>query len=124
VHEFTNTYPSQGSELIARAALKHAARIVARNRAIALDHHAQLLTFLRGYPEHFAFVPPVCGVVCFPRIKTLGARALSDRVYDQTGYLLAHSGVMQAGDAHIRIGFGTRTFSKALPAFAQVMDRL
>ena len=117
VHLFTNTYPTQMSEFLTQLALRHAGVILAQNTAIAKAHYVQLEAFLDEVPQLIHWHKPQAGLVCFPRWLGGSTQELSANFLRASGWLLAPSARMLTGDAHFRIGFGTRSFAQAFPDF-------
>lgn len=114
LHQFTNTYPVQASEFLTQIALRHAPAILERGIKLARAHFSGLEAMLDDMPHMFTWHKPLAGVVCFPRLRSGSAARLSADVRDHLGLNLAHSGLMQHGDAHVRFGFGTRGLSDVL----------
>ncbi|MFN8061405.1 MAG: aminotransferase class I/II-fold pyridoxal phosphate-dependent enzyme [Vicinamibacterales bacterium] len=107
---------SAPSELLATIALGQRERLVARNRAIAVENVAALDAFFGRHPELFAWARPHAGPIAFPRL--LGGRDADAFCAD----LIARAGVMLAPGSlfdhpgHFRIGFGRRRMVEALRA--------
>ncbi len=103
-----NSFVGAPSEFLAALALRHAKRLLARNRALARANLAHLRDFLGRHAALFAWQPPRGGVVAYPRWLGAGATsALSARLLREHGLLLAPSAYFAGGERHVRLGFGT-----------------
>lgn len=114
-----NTYIGAPSEFLAAIALRHSARILARNTAIARDNRAMLTAFMERHGDILTWHAPRAGVVAFPRLR--GQRTADDFCRDlleQTGILLAPGSLFDGGEQHCRLGFGVR----AVPAILTILD--
>lgn len=117
-----NTYVGAPVEFLAALAVRHAEAILARNLDLARANLALLDAFLARHTDRFAWVPPHCGVVAFPRwLGGESTSALSDRLLHDHGLLLAPSAHFAAGEHHVRLGFGTATFSTGLALLEEAL---
>lgn len=107
---------SAPSELLARVALKHRQALADRNRRIVLDNLSRADGFFGRHEDRFVWHRPHAGPVAFVRLRNGGAEAFCERVVEQAGVLLLPSTVFDAGDSHLRFGFGRRSFPEALAA--------
>lgn len=118
-----NTYLPAPSEFLACLALSHAGNILQRNRAIATANLDRLRTFLTQYARFFSCHLPTAGVIAYPRwLGPDTTQALSDHLLRSKQLLLAPSECFDAGDRHVRIGFGTSAFPAALQLLAGYLD--
>ena len=114
---------SAPSELLAIACLGAAARVVERNRAIAMDNLALLDDFFTRRADRFAWVRPRAWPVCFP--KMLGPGSIEDLTEDlvhSTGVMLVPGSIFDHPGNHFRIGFGRRNLPEALARFEAFLD--
>ncbi len=114
-----NSFIGAPSEFLAALALRHADRILDRNRALARANLAHLRDFLGRHDALFAWQPPSGGVVAYPRWLGQGSTsALSAHLLREHGLLLAPSAYFDGGERHVRLGFGTA----ALPTNLALLD--
>jgi aspartate/methionine/tyrosine aminotransferase len=106
---------SAPSEFLAELALRHAASLLARNRALAIANRDLLDGFFTRRADTFAWVRPGAGPIAFPRLLgDEGAERFCDRLVRDAGVLLLPSWVYDYGDRHVRIGFGRANMPEAL----------
>jgi aspartate/methionine/tyrosine aminotransferase len=112
------------SEVLARIALRAAARILGRNQRIAAENLAWLRAFLASRPDLFAWHEPDGGVVAFPRyLGAEGVEIFVRRLIETAGVLLLPASVYQSEltptpAQHFRIGFGRSDFPLSLAVLA------
>ena len=104
------------SELLARIALAHRHELAERNRRIVLDNLAAADRFFARHRDVFGWRRPSAGPVAFVRLLTAGAQAFCDRAVREASVLLLPSTVFEAGDEHVRFGFGRKDFAEGLAA--------
>jgi aspartate/methionine/tyrosine aminotransferase len=110
-----NGYLPAPSEFLAALALRNASAILARNLVIVRENVAGFQAFLDRQSEYFSCHVPHAGAVAFPRWLGPGTTTeLSDRLLKSHGLLVAPSDCFDAGEQHVRIGYGTRSFRAAL----------
>lgn len=120
--EFHESFVSILSERAGIAALAHEKTILARNAQIAQTGRTALEAFLAPRHNQFQWTPPLAGVNAFVRYHgDEGAKALCERMLADHQILLVHSGLLGAGDSHIRIGFGVRDTPVSLDQFAAAL---
>lgn len=106
---------SAPSEFLAEMALRHAATLLARNRALAIANRALLDAFFSRRSDSFAWVRPSAGPIAFPRLLwNESADEFCDRLVREAGVLLLPSSIYDYGDRHVRIGFGRGNMPLAL----------
>jgi aspartate/methionine/tyrosine aminotransferase len=105
---------SAPSEFLARVALTHRAAIAERNRGIVLGNLEVLDEFFARQAERFVWQRPGAGPIAFPALPAGGAEAFCREMVEKAQVLLLPSTVYDAGDAHVRIGFGRRNLPEAV----------
>ncbi|WP_119461946.1 aminotransferase class I/II-fold pyridoxal phosphate-dependent enzyme [Rhodospirillaceae bacterium SYSU D60014] len=105
---------SAPSEFLARLALQHRRMLAERSRRIVLDNLDLLDGFFDRQQHLFAWQRPEAGPIAFPRLLTGGAEAFCKRIVEQAGVLLLPSTLYDAGDSHIRFGFGRKNLPEAV----------
>lgn len=119
-----NGYLGTPNEFLTSLALRHTAKIFARNEAIARTQLAQLQQFMHTYRHVLAWHAPADGVVAFPRWLGAGTSDdLSQALLTETGVLIAPSSKFGWGERHLRIGYGVRTFPQALALFDAYLQK-
>lgn len=110
-----NTLVPAPSEFLASLAMRNAARILERNRGIARANFEELKRFLARHADQFTCRLPTAGVIAYPRWTGLvTTQTLSDELLRAKQLLLAPAECFDAGDRHVRFGFGTSGFRRAL----------
>lgn len=114
------------SEKLTQLALNQRSRILAESRRILAANKEALGHFMARHREHFTYIPPQAGVVCFPRYKAeLPSRELVKMMIALAGVfcLPAHSFELEG---HLRIGLGPepKIFAEALEALDEMFERL
>lgn len=107
---------SAPSEFLARVALGHHEALAARNLGIVTENLTRLDDFLARRAERFAWQRPLAGPIGFAEVKAGGAEALCRDLAERADVLLLPSTAYDAGDRHLRIGFGRRSLPEALAA--------
>ena len=109
------------SEFLATVALKHHETIAARNLGIVTDNLALLEAFFARQPDRFAWTRPLAGPIGFAELRgdltDKGAEAFCHDLAARAEVLLMPSSVYDAGDRHVRFGFGRRNLPEVLTAF-------
>ena len=111
------------SEFLAAIGLRHTEELAARGRELVRANRARVDALVARFPDVFQWVRPAAGSTAFPRLVKGGATAFTERLLADTGVLLLPSPLFDAGDAHVRLGLGRRTFPAALDALAAWLAR-
>jgi aspartate/methionine/tyrosine aminotransferase len=118
IKDYTTICNSAPSEFLAALALRHRARLLARNRDIVLHNLPLLDQFFAQHADTFAWVRPVAGPIGFPRLGPgMEVTAFCADVAERAGVLLA-PGTLYDCPGHVRIGFGRRNMPEALEQLA------
>jgi len=137
--DYTTICSSAPSELLALMALRSREKILRTHRDLVRRNTQSAHEFFLRRSEHFSWVPPEGGTVCFPRIlrresgreeeefaaedlgtakpqppEAAGAEAFCARILRHTGVLLLPSTVYDYGDDHFRLGLGREDFAEGL----------
>jgi aspartate/methionine/tyrosine aminotransferase len=115
---------SAPAEVLATIALRARARILERNRAIALENLTRLDEFFMRRADRFEWVRPQAGTVAFPRLR--GEVSIDEFVVtmaEGAGVLLLPGTVFDYPGNHFRLGFGRRNLPVALARFEEFLDR-
>jgi len=107
---------SAPSEFLAVVALRHNAELTARVRAITTQNLALLDDFFAPRSDLFGWIRPRAGTTAFPRYLGGSSDAFCARVVREAGVLLLPSTLFDAGDEHIRFGYGRADVAEALAA--------
>jgi len=119
---YQNSYIGAPTEFLATVAVRHADRILGGHLSLAHANLATLGAFIERNADCFSWIPPLGGVVAFPR--WLGAEstsALSDRLLRDHGLLLAPSAYFGGGERHVRFGFGTSSTTEGLELLEEAL---
>lgn len=112
--DYTTICSSGPSERLALIAMKQAPVLRERCRKILDGNRPLLQGFVDRNERWFAMRWPEAGPVCFPRWLGGSASALCERVAAEAGVMLLPASVYEAGDEHLRMGFGRLRFGEAL----------
>lgn len=122
MRNYLGTFVAGPSDLLGTIAARHHAGLWRRNADLAAGNLALWDAFLARHPEHLSWQRPSCGGVAFVRVHDpAGADAFSRRLLETAGILVAPAGAFDFGDAHIRVGLGTRTIAGALDRLEAVL---
>ena len=120
--DYTTICASAPSERLAVIALKNAARLVARCREIVAANRPLLEAFAARQSRRFAWRAPLAGPIAFLRFHPADAPAFCERLASDGGVMLLPSTVFEWGSAHVRFGFGRRSFPEALAALESYLS--
>jgi len=119
--DYTTICGSAPAERLAVVALKNAKRLTARCLEILAANRPLLEAFLARRAESFAWRAPLAGPIAFTRWLGGDASAFCERLAETAGVMLLPSSVFEWGDAHVRFGFGRRSFPQALAALERYL---
>lgn len=112
--DYTTICAPAPSEFLAALALRHADRVVGRNRELVVANLRALDAFMDRHRDLLTWTRPRAGPVGFVGTRDGSpAQALCDRVLQAEGVLLLPGHVFGWPD-HLRIGFGRRDFRAGL----------
>jgi len=104
------------SEVLGAIAVRHGAALQARSRARLVANLDVLDAFMARHPDLFAWRRPRAGSVAFARWLRGSAEAFCDRAVAEAGVMLVPGTKFDAGDAHVRFGYGRASLPDALAA--------
>jgi aspartate/methionine/tyrosine aminotransferase len=110
------------SEFLAELALRHNAALMLRVRDITTRNLGKLNDFFARRSRLFAWRRPRAGTTAFPRYLAGSSEAFCARAVREAGVLLLPSTVFDAGDEHVRVGYGRADLSEALATLDRFMD--
>ncbi len=105
---------SAPSEFLARIALKHRAALAERSLGTVTANLERLDRFFAAEEERFAWTRPKAGPIAFMDLRQGGAADFCRDLLERVSVLLLPAGIYDAGDRHVRIGFGRRNLPEAL----------
>ena len=120
--DYTTICASAPSERLAVIALKNARHLIARCREIVAANRPRLEAFAGRQSRRFAWRAPLAGAIAFLRFHPGDALAFCERLAGDGGVMLLPSSVFEWGDAHVRFGFGRRSFPEALAALESYLS--
>jgi aspartate/methionine/tyrosine aminotransferase len=115
------------SEILARIALKAAAHIVARNRAIVADNLAIFDTFFAAHRDLFDWEAPQGACIAYPRYKGRdGVETFCRRAIEEAGILLLPASAYRSRLTitpadRFRIGFGKCAATAGIAALGEFL---
>jgi len=113
---------SAPSEFLAELALRHDAALIGRVRSVATRNLDLLDAFFARRSALFAWRRPRAGTTAFPRHLGGSAEAFCARVVREAGVLLLPSTIFEAGDEHVRFGYGRADLPDALATLDRFID--
>ncbi len=113
---------SAPSEFLAELALRHNAALIGRVRAITTQNLPQLDDFFARRSQFFAWRRPRAGTTGFPRYLAGSSETFCARAVREAGVLLLPSSAFDAGDEHIRFGYGRSDLPGALATLDAFID--
>ena len=111
------------TDFIAALSLEHRDKLIETKKRDILPNLEALDAFMARQAEHFEYVPPTGGVVCFPRLKsTTDVPGFCQRLIDEQGVSLL-PGFAFGVDDHLRLNFGINRekFAEALRRIGVVL---
>jgi aspartate/methionine/tyrosine aminotransferase len=119
---YTTICSSAPSELLVALALRHANRLVGRNRALVLRNLPLVEELIARRGDLFAWVRPTAGPIGFPRVQVDDVVAWCERIATEAGVLLLPGSVYDE-PRHVRVGFGRTQTPDAIARLDGYLDR-
>jgi aspartate/methionine/tyrosine aminotransferase len=116
VKDYLTICNSAPSEFLAALALRHSELLTGRVRRITAENLDKLDEFFARRSDLFQWTRPRAGTTAFPRYLAGSSEAFCRRAVEEAGVLLLPSRVFDAGDAHMRVGYGRTNLAEALAA--------
>jgi aspartate/methionine/tyrosine aminotransferase len=111
---YTTICSSAPSELLVALALRHAERLVERNRALVLRNLPLLEDFIARRAQTFAWTHPDAGPIGFPRMSgEPDVERWCEQTAERSGVLVL-PGSVYAEPRHVRFGFGRANLAEAI----------
>jgi len=111
------------SEFLADLGLRRRDALIARVRAIVTRNLDLLDDFFGRRSQLWSWTRPRAGTTAFPRYLGGSSEAFCSRLAEEGGVLLLPSTVFDAGDEHVRFGYGRANLPEALAALEAFSDR-
>lgn len=118
VKDYLSICNSAPSELLTALALRHGERLTRRVREITAANLDLLDAFFARHDALFAWQRPAAGTTAFPRYLGGSSEEFCISAIEESGVLLAPSVLFDAGDAHVRVGYGRANLPAALAALS------
>ena len=122
--DYTSICSSAPSERLSIIALRNEEPLRQRCKQIIASNLPRLNNFFSHHESFFASRPAHAGPICFPRLKAGNANQFCETLAAQAGIMLLPSSVYEAGDAHVRLGFGRTTFAQAIERLDEYLMQL
>ena len=103
-------------EFLAELALRHTQELLERVRAIVAGNLELLDEFFARRCALFEWTRPRAGTTAFPRYLAGSSEEFCSRLAKRAGVLLLPSTIFDAGDEHVRFGYGRADLPQALGA--------
>lgn len=119
---YTTICASAPSELLSALALRHRARLAARNRSIVLSNLALLDAFLERHADALSWVRPTAGPIGFARVHGVDdTTGFCGRLATEAGVLVL-PGAVYDEPGHVRLGYGRANMPEALARFEHWLE--
>ncbi|MFY9718469.1 MAG: aminotransferase class I/II-fold pyridoxal phosphate-dependent enzyme [Candidatus Cybelea sp.] len=122
IKDYLTICSSAPSELLAGVALRHSERLTERVRAITARNLDVLDESFARRSDLFRWSRPRAGTTAFPRYLGGSSEAFCSEAAQRAGVLLLPSTAFDAGDSHIRVGYGRVNLPEALAALDAFLD--
>ncbi|MBS1961451.1 MAG: aminotransferase class I/II-fold pyridoxal phosphate-dependent enzyme [Bdellovibrionales bacterium] len=111
------------AEWLASLALRHAGRLLERNRATVGANTAVFSAFLERRGERFEWVPPGGGTMGFPwRRDGKSMEPLAAKVLEREGLMLITGKYFDTDEKYFRLGLGRKDFPEVLAILERNLD--
>ena len=121
--DYTTICNSAPSEILALIGLRARARVVERARSIIESNLELLDDFFRRHAARFAWVRPVAGSVCFPKLVDGDIDAFAAELVEQEGVLLLPASQFGYSGNNFRLGYGRADMPAALERLGAFISR-
>lgn len=127
--DYTTICNSAPSEFLAELALRHRAKLAARNLEIIARNLRLLDDFFAEYADRFAWVRPNAGPIAFPKLLERSADEFCHDLVTGQGVLLLPGRLFDDEaqpmhlENHFRIGFGRKNMPKALARLRKFLGK-
>jgi aspartate/methionine/tyrosine aminotransferase len=122
IKDYLTICNSAPSEFLAGVALRHSEQLTGRVRAITARNLDLLDEFFARRSDLFRWSRPRAGTTAFPRYLGGSSEAFCLQAVQRAGVLLLPSTAFDAGDSHIRVGYGRANLPEALAALEEFID--
>jgi aspartate/methionine/tyrosine aminotransferase len=123
IKDYLTICNSAPSEFLAALALRHADELTERVRRMTASNLDVLDEFFADRADLFRWHRPAAGTTAFPRYLRGSSKEFCEAAVEHAGVLLLPSAVLDAGDAHFRVGYGRANLAEALAALGAFIDR-
>jgi aspartate/methionine/tyrosine aminotransferase len=121
--DYTTICNSAPSEILALIGLRARRRLIERARAIIDSNLVLLDGFFRQHTARFAWVRPVAGSVCFPKLIDGDIDAFAAELVEREGVLLLPASQFGFAGNHFRLGYGRADMASALERLTSFVRR-
>ena len=122
--DYTTICNSAPSEILALIALRARARVLDRTHSIIEDNLAVLDGFFLRNADHFSWVRPKAGSVCFPALRHGDIDEFSAKLVQDEGVLLLPGSQFGYPGNHFRLGYGRRDMAAGLLRLEEFARRI
>jgi aspartate/methionine/tyrosine aminotransferase len=122
IKDYLTICNSAPSEFLAGVALRHGERLTERVRRITSSNLDLLDDFFARRGDLFRWTRPRAGTTAFPRYLGGSSEAFCSQAA-RAGVLLLPSTAFDAGDGHLRVGYGRANLPEALAELDDFIDR-
>jgi aspartate/methionine/tyrosine aminotransferase len=112
--DYTTICSSAPSEVLSLIALRAQDRVLGRMRGIIDENLRTLDDFMARNEQHFAWVRPRAGTVCFPEYRGGAVDTFTNALVEKEGVLLLPASQFGYSGNHFRLGYGRREMAAGL----------
>ncbi len=121
--DYTTICNSAPSEFLAELALRHRAKLAARNLEIIAGNLDLLGPFFARHADRFVWQRPQAGSIGFPQLIGEDVNSFCEDLVKNAGVLLLPGTLYEDQGNHFRIGFGRKNFPDALSRLEEYLGR-
>jgi aspartate/methionine/tyrosine aminotransferase len=122
--DYTTICHSAPSEILAIIALENRTKIIEMQLQRLSRNVSILDSFFGEYDDIFQWNRPKGSSICFPRLlHDQGSASFCQLLLEENSIMLAHAGLFQYGDQHVRVGFGKEDLPEVIRRFGVFLDQ-
>jgi aspartate/methionine/tyrosine aminotransferase len=122
IKDYLTICSSASSEFLAALALRHSEDLTERVRRITAKNLDLLDAFFARRTDVFRWARPRAGTTAFPRYLDGSSEEFCSQAVERAGVLLLPSTAFDAGDAHLRVGYGRTNLPEALATLEEFIE--
>jgi aspartate/methionine/tyrosine aminotransferase len=122
IKQFLSICNSQADEVLASIALKNGKTLLSQNVALIQNNLQIIDEAMDAFSAKIEWYPPMAGCSAYPKLREASSSsAFINELLDKTGIMLVPGECFQQGDAHFRMGFGSKSFGYQFSRLLKVL---